>query len=149
MPPMKNVKRLTWLLALLLVTACAEPIDRSYHPSHFDKDFKALEASGKLDSTQLATLALFILRFDPQDTLILNKPYALLLKAAQQARKDSAAPIKKGTPAVIPQNVPKGNLTNKHSKDSLSQVGNKKLYFSSYSSNPDAFAAKRLAYPKE
>jgi len=81
------MKKLFYLLAIVILASCSSPMNNTYSDSTFESDLKAIREANALDSTEMNLLAMYFVRAKLFNESIEGKSYNEILAEAKVAKQ--------------------------------------------------------------
>ncbi len=81
------MKKLFYLLAIVILASCSSPMNNTYSDATFESDLKAIREANALDSTEMNLLAMYFVRAKLLNESIEGKSYNEILAEAKVAKQ--------------------------------------------------------------
>lgn len=81
------MKKLFYLLAIVILASCSSPMNNTYSDATFESDLKAIREANALDSTEMNLLAMYFVRAKLLNESIEGKSYNEILTDAKIAKQ--------------------------------------------------------------
>ena len=81
------MKKLFYLLAIIILASCSSPMNNKYSDATFESDLKAIREANALDSTEMNLLAMYFVRAKLLNESIDGKSYTQILEEAKIAKQ--------------------------------------------------------------
>jgi hypothetical protein len=81
------MKKLFYLLAIVILASCSSPMNNTYSDATFESDLKAIREANALDSTEMNLLAMYFVRAKLLNESIDGKSYNEILAEAKIAKQ--------------------------------------------------------------